>query len=969
MVNHKRMLGFISSLCLLKPLIFSPVFAAQNTAIELLQPVRSAAAKVAKSGGVGAMQITVNTDQIHTLQKGDTLNLSLPNMRQYALVYDRSEVHDSQRASWVGHLKDLGDNYRVVITSDQQGSVGNISTPEGNFVLRTEQGNTWLYDLKALGAKPFEPTKEDIRIPPKTSTLPAQQTSSHLLQNLPLQTPPDTLVTVDVMVAYTTNLLNALGSVNAVITKINQLVTLTNQAYLDSEVGIQLRLVHTEQVDYNDAVDQSASLDAITNHTGVFSNIGTLRDAKGADLVVLLHPFSAANNSCGVAWLGGYNGTPMAWYAESGYSVVATGNLANGAYCGEHTFAHELGHNMGSAHDRRTMGSNTTTGAYPYSFGYGIDNGFVSIMGYGSFYTNAQTVYKFSNPHLTSCFGVACGVGSQLSNAADNALSLNNTRQAVANFRPAANLGTQLIPTPNANAATHLTSGGFVANWNSAVDATGYRLSISSDNTFSHYNDGGVDNVDVGNVTAFQIMGLKANTTYYYKVRAYSATGGLSADSNIVSATTATALATPTLIAPTGTIASKTPVFTWSRVPDATHYAITINDGSGADRLFTYSATRSGCALSGNCTITPATQLTSGITYQGVVKASNNTHNSAWSAPISFTVSGVDDAFPAKGLLPTGWTTPANSQPWTVATDSTQAGTYALKSGAIGDSATSAITVSANFRDGVVRFSRRVSSEMFFDHLRFYIDGILQPNAEWSGELAWAAVAYPVTAGVHELKWRYEKDDTGKDGSDAAWIDAVSLPLAFADNTATGNSFYNNVLALADAGITSGCGNGNFCIGDTVTRGQMAVFIIRALEGESSANCAATDTLFTDAPISNSFCKYVKALKARNITAGVSATEYGIDQPVTRWQMAAFIVRAVDGVNNIPPACSSSSFADVAVSHPFCGYIKRLAELNITSGCKAADPANGVLADYCPDATVTRGQMAAFISRAFLGMP
>jgi hypothetical protein len=45
----------------------------------------------------------------------------------------------------------------------------------------------------------------------------------------------------------------------------------------------------------------------------------------------------------------------------------------------------------------------------------------------------------------------------------------------------------------------------------------------------------------------------------------------------------------------------------------------------------------------------------------------------------------------------------------------------------------------------------------------------------------------------------------------------------------TGHPFFQFVEALADSGITAGCGGGNFCPDDPLTRGQMAVFLTSAL--------------------------------------------------------------------------------------------------------------------------------------------
>jgi hypothetical protein len=167
------------------------------------------------------------------------------------------------------------------------------------------------------------------------------------------------------------------------------------------------------------------------------------------------------------------------------------------------------------------------------------------------------------------------------------------------------------------------------------------------------------------------------------------------------------------------------------------------------------------------------------------------------------------------------------------------------------------------------------------------------------------------------------------------------------------NTFFNEIGKLSARGVTLGCGNGDFCPDQPVTRGQMAAFIIRAL-GDFNPP-APSSQRFADVPPSNPFYAFIDELAARGITLGCGGADYCPDALVTRDQMAAFIIRALGDFSPPPPV--NQRFNDVLPTNPFYGFIDEMAARGITQGCGGAN--------YCPGSTVTRGQMAAFLVRAF----
>ena len=155
---------------------------------------------------------------------------------------------------------------------------------------------------------------------------------------------------------------------------------------------------------------------------------------------------------------------------------------------------------------------------------------------------------------------------------------------------------------------------------------------------------------------------------------------------------------------------------------------------------------------------------------------------------------------------------------------------------------------------------------------------------------------------------------------------------------------------LAEHGITAGCNpptNDEFCPEGALTRGQMAAFLLRALDLDRA------QPAFVDG--GGVFSGDIGGLAAAGVTAGCNPPvndRYCPDALVTRGQMAAFLVRALD----LPSG--EARFEDVAGSD-FARDIAALAGAGITSGCNPPDNDR-----FCPDQAITRAEMAAFLHRA-----
>jgi hypothetical protein len=98
---------------------------------------------------------------------------------------------------------------------------------------------------------------------------------------------------------------------------------------------------------------------------------------------------------------------------------------------------------------------------------------------------------------------------------------------------------------------------------------------------------------------------------------------------------------------------------------------------------------------------------------------------------------------------------------------------------------------------------------------------------------------------------------------------------------------------LAAEGITSGCGNGNFCPDQFVSRAQMAIFLLRGKNGSAYIPpSSGGSTGFSDVPSTYWAADWIKQLAADGITSGCGGGNYCPDSYATRGQMAVFISRA-----------------------------------------------------------------------------
>jgi hypothetical protein len=135
----------------------------------------------------------------------------------------------------------------------------------------------------------------------------------------------------------------------------------------------------------------------------------------------------------------------------------------------------------------------------------------------------------------------------------------------------------------------------------------------------------------------------------------------------------------------------------------------------------------------------------------------------------------------------------------------------------------------------------------------------------------------------------------------------------------------------------------------------MAVFLLKAKHGSLYVPPPCTG-IFPDVSCGSPFAPWIEQLFHEGITGGCGGGNYCPNNPVTRQQMAVFLLKSEHGSTYVPPTCHGI-FGDVACPSTFADWIEQLFAESVTGGCGGGN--------YCPGNPNTRGQMAVFITKTF----
>jgi hypothetical protein len=763
-------------------IFFTLAAAVSGAAPQLVIPVAEpATAKSSPQFRPGASAVRFNEQELFALPAGAAVELTLPDATRQAYTFEHSIDHGGGIRTWIARGALKGDGERAVITTGPGGTWGWMKTADNEWRIYPGTGNDWLmarppmdYAPQFRGGDAIAAPEDDLRVGPLKGIPTAVPNWGPKSLTTAKATPPDAK-RVDVMIIYTKDLADKLGG--GLLPMLYNLVASANQAYVDSEVALSLRLVNATLLDYPNANGSSATLGSMAGG-GAFASIfepltwgaGSLREQLGADMVALVR--DGPNDTGGIAYLL-RNST-----VYPTVNPVATAAFSVNNYCAggcEGIFAHELGHNMGNSHDPATQAYdnagtfNAAGGTFTFSFGHydcangltcdpftpgsgcndGINplparprcatganptaNDFGTIMSYFG-----PGVMKFSNPGIfckpnttgATDPGRACGTADR-----NNALSMNNVRQNVSAYR------NQVIAELAGSVQFKQTS-------------------------FSAPETGGSVTF-----TATRVGGSAGALSVNYAVTGATATAGV----DFVQAS-------GTLTWAAGDAADKT-------------FTVTLRDEQAVEGIETLTATLSNVVGSTGAYLGHPTTAT------GVIL----------------------EAWPPGGTFPAGFTN-TSGNPWAIASDQNYDGdAVSLKSGAIqfgtnncdtsGNPASpgtrpcpSSVQFSDTFAAGEMSFAYRVDSYPSFGFFEFLLDGVVVASA--SGRPAsvtddparpgWRTFKRALTAGAHTLVWRYRPGLTFPcsnaipggatsppypDCADRAWIDAVSLPLPLTAST------------------------------------------------------------------------------------------------------------------------------------------------------------------------------------------
>ncbi len=366
---------------------------------------------------------------IKSADAGQTLSIKLPNGDTHQLIVQSNERKNSGSRVIIAQGE---DDLQLIMTVGKRATFASLNGPDMTYAVGFDpDSGLFIADTKDNEASVNY--EGDMRFAPgsqqrfKQGLPKSKARSSDLAEQ---QSNTASAADMTLLVVYSPEFGVGMGDPDA---RIEQLVAFTNQALANTGVEGQFRLVGAVELDFNNnlgigtILDQATCLMPSFCANTPFAGLANLRDSVGADMVAVLS-FVGGFSAAGVAWVNG--DSPAIAYSST--------RLSPG--CCDSVFAHELGHNLGSGHERDSVNPTLDScddgfqpgGFTGFSCGFGQSGNFGTIM---SRIRNGTRINRFSNPNQ-SCNGTPCGISQGQANAADNFTSFNTSVFLIEQFRP-----------------------------------------------------------------------------------------------------------------------------------------------------------------------------------------------------------------------------------------------------------------------------------------------------------------------------------------------------------------------------------------------------------------------------------------------------------------------------------------------------------------------------------------------------
>jgi Metallo-peptidase family M12B Reprolysin-like len=427
------------------------------SADDMFQRVQATASD---DGGPATYEFRGLAPSVMRMQAGDTIDMNFGS--GYEVVLDRITTQALGTQTWVGRIAGETLHSRVIISENNGIVFGRMMTDDGLwYIIPSANGGHEIMQIPE-GTPRFYRENDTVRYdmnqfvnPPSPN--PSEPSTAEMV-------PVGSNGNIDVAVFYSQSFVAQWGMTSSA--RVQHLVAVLDTALVDSDTGLRARLVFNGPVTLtNDNVDQAQTL---ANLSGIadpneaptitqdLSALRAVRQSHGADLVGIIQIANNGHGGCGIANLLGSpstDGDINANWANRGYSV--TGDwFGGGGFCSDITYAHEVGHNLGMAHNVEDSGIGT--GVRTYANGHREDCDFITIMSYptqggncppGAPRTigNEMEAPHFSNPSINLCPGNApCGIavpaggdvdGILTNDPADNARAAREESKDVALFQ------------------------------------------------------------------------------------------------------------------------------------------------------------------------------------------------------------------------------------------------------------------------------------------------------------------------------------------------------------------------------------------------------------------------------------------------------------------------------------------------------------------------------------------------------